>query len=95
MDELEKRLLIIYTVIAIILIALYMVILFGKELLKWAFAILLIFPIACIGLFFMFVTIYMFAQGITGNDFFWMQIITNIFNIVLVYRIFVDIKDCK
>ena len=79
MDKLEIRLLIIYTIIAIILISLDLLILFGKELLKWAFVILLTFPLGCIGLFFMFATIYMFAQGITGNDFVWMQIITNIF----------------
>ena len=95
MNELEIRLLIIYTIIAIILISLDLLILFGKELLKWAFVILLTFPLGCIGLFFMFVTIYSFTKAVIKDDFVLIQIIANIFNIVLAYRIFVDIKEYK
>lgn len=100
MNELEKHLIFVYTTIAIVLIISLLVVLLRKELLKWPlamwlFVILFIFPIGCIGLFFMFVTIYSFAEAIIKDDFVLIQIITNAFNITLVYWIFSNIKRRK
>ncbi len=100
MDELEKQLVIIYTIIAIVLSISFLLILFRKEILKWSFAmwalvILFIFPVSCIGLFSMFVTIYSFTEAIIKDDFVLVQIITNAFNIVLVYLIITNIKKRK
>lgn len=95
MSALEKHLIVIYTIIAIILIMFDLLILFRRELLKWSFVILLVFPMGCIGLFFMFVIIYSVADDIIKDNFVLTQIITNVFNFILIYRIFEDIKGRK
>ena len=95
MDELEIRLVFIYTIIAIVLSILLLLILFRKQLLKWSFVILLVFPISCVGYFFMFVTIYSFTEAIIKDDFVLIQIIANAFNIILIYWIFANIKRHK
>lgn len=95
MDELEKRLVFLYTIIAIVLIALYLFVLFRKKLLKWSFVILLVFPISCIGLFFMFVTTYSFTEALIKDNFVLVQIITNWLNIWLIYLIITNIKRRK
>ena len=100
MSELEKNLIFIYTTIAIFLIISLLVVLLRKERLKWplgmwVLVILFIFPISCIGLFFVFVTIYSFAEAIIKDDFVLVQIITNVLNLTLVYWIFANIKRRK
>jgi len=101
MNDLEKNLLIIYTAIGIILSIIYVTMMFWENIKKiklkdwWRILILviLILPISCVGIFFIFVTI----RGITGmfvkNDFYVLQILTNVFNYIIVYRIIVEIRE--
>jgi hypothetical protein len=100
MNDLERQLIFLYTVIAVVLVIFFMLIFFRKEMKKWSFvmwifAILFIFPMGCIGLFFMFVTTYSFAEAIIKDDFVLTQIIANWFNIWLVYLIITNIKMRK
>jgi len=101
MNDLEKNLIIIYTVIGIILSIAYIIMLFGEDMKKiqlkdwWKILILvfLLVPISGIGIYFIFVI----TRGIAGifykNDFYMLQILTNIFNYILVYRIILEIKE--
>ena len=101
MNDFEKNLVIIYTVIGIILSVVYITIMFWENIKKikskdwWRILILVILigPISCVGIFFLFVTIRSIAGMFVKNDFYTLHLLTNIFNFILVYRIIVAIKE--
>ena len=105
MSGLEKQLVFIYTIVCIVLVSAYLIISFSKKLReiqfrkedwwKWLLVIGVFIPLFCVGIFFFFVTIYGIVDIFIKDDFVTKQIVVNIFNVVILYQIFVAFKDRK
>ena len=105
MNDLERQLVIIYTIICIALVSILLVVLFSKKFReikfrvddwwKWLLVIGVFIPLFCVGIFFFFVTIYGIVDIFIKDDFVTKQIVVNIFNVVILYQIFVAFKDRK
>ena len=105
MNDLERQLVIIYTIICIALVSILLVALFPKKFRelkfriadwwKWLLVIGVFIPLFCVGIFFFFVTIYGIVDIFIKYDFVTKQIVVNIFNVVILSQIFVALKNRK
>lgn len=100
MNDLEKKLVIIYTIISIILMLISVLIAIwddikkgNKETLKLFLLGLILLPIIGFGMFAVFVNIYGFAEWFVKDDFIVVQILTNIPNFYGLYYIIKEFKE--
>lgn len=101
MNELEKQLVLVYSIICLVLIVTHLIILFYDEVSKLrAKAILIlsllsvaILPIFAWGIFVTFVTLYGIVSAMWKDDFLMAQIAVNAVNFVMLYQIIKLIID--
>lgn len=103
MNDLRRNLAAIYTMITIILAIIHLAVLWhdsikkmkNKELWQLILLIILFLPIVFMAFFIGYILIYSYIASIYNDSFVITQILTNIFNYILIYRIFVGIKELK
>ena len=104
MDITQKNLLLLYAIVFVILSVADVILSFGIHWLKKGSAsstqyllricvYIILFAFFCIGIFFMFVTIFGIINSGIKDDYWTLQLLTNVPNVYLIFQILKSIKE--